>query len=275
LELPGRGSSNITGVGNGVGVGGLNSLAGGLGQRVLNISASNLGDGVAVLNLNRDNLDLGVVNTVLGGDLTASVLHGSDSGVGNSVSNGSNMGNGSGGITGMSNGSGGITGISVVSISIGLSVSLSLDNMAISSRGVTEGVYNVLADLLVFNLLGLNNLGIAHVLGDGSTGLCNKDLLLYNTVGGGSVVGDRSNRGGNGNGGSSKRGCSKMGSSKRGCSKMSSRQGAASIQELRVGLGISVSSGGGVSGHGEEKDGDKLVHDEIVLHFPRWSFELK
>merc|ERR1719215_938739 len=133
------------------------------------------------------------------------------------------MGNGSGGITGMSNGSGGITGISVVSISIGLSVSLSLDNMAISSRGVTEGVYNVLADLLVFNLLGLNNLGIANVLSDGSTGLCNKDLLLYNTVGGGSVVGDR-------------------GSRKRGCSKMSSRQGAASIQELRVGLGISVSS---------------------------------
>ncbi len=254
MELPGRGSSNITGVGNGVGVGGLNSLAGGLGQRVLNISASNLGDGVAVLNLNRDNLDLGVVNTVLGGDLTTSVLHGSDSRVSNSVSNGSNMGNGSGGITGMSNGSGGITGISVVSISIGLSVSLSLDNMAISSRGVTEGVYNVLADLLVFNLLGLNNLGIAHVLGDGSTGLCNKDLLLYNTVGGGSVIGDRSNRGGDGNGGSSKRGCSKM----------SSRQGAASIQELRVGLGISVSSGGGVSGHGEEKDGDKLKIVKIL-----------
>jgi hypothetical protein len=153
LELPGRGSSNITGVGNGVGVGGLSSLAGGLGQRVLNISAGNLGHSVAVLNLNRDNLDLGVVNAVLGGDLTASVLHGGDSGVGNGVSNGSNMGNGSG--NGMSDGSGGITGsitgISVVSISIGLSVSLSLDNMAVSGRGVTEGVYNVLADLLVFN----------------------------------------------------------------------------------------------------------------------------
>lgn len=250
MELPGRGSSNITGVGNGVGVGGLNSLAGGLGQRVLNISASNLGDSVAVLNLNRDNLDLGVVNAVLGGDLTASVLHGGDSGVGNGVSNGSNMGNGSG--NGMSDGSGGITGsitgISVVSISIGLSVSLSLDNMAVSGRGVTEGVYNVLADLLVFNLLGLNDLSVANVFGDGSTGLCNKDLLLYNTVGGGSVVGDRSNGGGNG----------QWGSSKRGSSKMSSRQ-AGAIQELRVGLGVSVSSGGGMSGHGEEKDGDKLV----------------
>ncbi len=138
LELPGRGSSNVTGVGNGVGVGGLNGLTGGLGQRVLNISASNLGDGVAVLNLNRDNLDLGVVNTVLGGDLTASVLHGGDSRVGNGVSNGSNMGNGSG--NGVSDGSGGITGISVVSISVGLGLGLSVSRpLAVVSAGARDG----------------------------------------------------------------------------------------------------------------------------------------
>jgi hypothetical protein len=252
LELPGRGSSNITGVGKGVGVGGLNSLAGGLGQRVLNISASNLGDGVAVLNLNGDNLDLGVVNAVLGGDLTASVLHSGDSRVGHGVSDRSNVGNGSG--NSVSKGSGGITSsITIVSISIGLGVSLSLDNMTVSGGCVTEGVYDILADLLVLNLLGLNNLGGAHVLSGGSTGLCNKDLLLNNTVGGGSMVGNGSNRGGNNR-------CS---------SQRSSSQMGASVQELGVSLGVSVSSWGGVSGHGEEKDGDKLVHDEIVLHFPR------
>ncbi len=244
MELPGRGSSNITGVGKGVGVGGLNSLAGGLGQRVLNISASNLGDGVAVLNLNGDNLDLGVVNAVLGGDLTASVLHGGDSGVGNGVSDGSNVGNGSG--NSVSEGSGGITSISVVSISIGLGVSLSLDNMTVSGGGVTEGVYDILADLLVLNLLGLNNLGGAHVLSGGSTGLCNKDLLLNNPVGGGSMGGNGSNGGGN----------------NRSSSKRSGSQVGTSVQKLGVSLGVSVSSWGGVSGHGEEKDGDKLKIEE-------------
>ena len=68
-------------------VGGLNSLAGSLGECVLNISTSNLGDGVTVLNLDGNNLNLGVINTVGGGDLPASVLHGGHIGVGNSGSN--------------------------------------------------------------------------------------------------------------------------------------------------------------------------------------------
>jgi len=182
-----------------IGVGGLNSLASGLGQTVLNISASDLGDGVAVLNLDGDNLDLGVVNTVLGGDLTASVLHGGDSRVGNSVGNGGNMGNGSSNSSVSQRGGGKVASITVESISIGLglSISLSLHNMSIGSGSITEDINDILAHLLVFNLLSLDGLGVAYVLSGGGTGLGNKDLLFGDTVGGGaSVVGDGGNRGG-------------------------------------------------------------------------------
>jgi len=182
-----------------IGVGGLNSLASGLGQTVLNISASDLGDGVAVLNLDGDNLDLGVVNTVLGGDLTASVLHGGDSRVGNSVGNGGNMGNGSSNSSVSQRGGGKVASITVESISIGLglSISLSLHNMSIGSGSITKDINDILAHLLVFNLLSLDGLGVAHVLSGGGTGLGNKDLLFGDTVGGGaSVVGDGGNRGG-------------------------------------------------------------------------------
>merc|ERR1719308_205924 len=61
----------------------LNWLTDGLGDLVVDILASDLGHGVAGLNLNRDSLNLGVVNAVLGGDLATSVL---DSGL-NCVSN--------------------------------------------------------------------------------------------------------------------------------------------------------------------------------------------
>merc|ERR1711981_951857 len=85
------------------GGGGDDGLTGGLGQLVLNISAGDLGDGVAVLDLDGDLDDLGVVNAVLGGDLTASVLHGLGDGVGNSVGNRQRSGsNGDGGSDGVS-----------------------------------------------------------------------------------------------------------------------------------------------------------------------------
>jgi len=191
--------------GSGISVGGLNGLAGGLGDGVLDGSASDLGDGVAVLNLDGDNLDLGVVNTVLGGDLTASVLHSGDSRVGNSVGNGGNVGNGGSGVDkrGSSQGSGNVSGITVesISLSIGLSISLSLHNMGIGSGSVTEDINDILADLLVFDLLGLDGLGEANVLSGGGTGLGDQDLLLGDTVGGGSgVVGDGGNRGNRGSG---------------------------------------------------------------------------
>ena len=64
---------SICGVGD---MGGLNGLTSGLGDLVVDIATGDLGHGVAVLDLNGDNLDLGVVNTVLSGDLAAGVLHG-------------------------------------------------------------------------------------------------------------------------------------------------------------------------------------------------------
>ena len=57
-------------------MGSLHWLALGGRDGVLHGSAVHLGDGVAVLNLNVDGLDLRVVDTVLGGDLAAGVLHG-------------------------------------------------------------------------------------------------------------------------------------------------------------------------------------------------------
>lgn len=173
----------VSGVGKGVGgdMGGLNGLAGGLGDGVLNIGALDLGDGVAVLNLNGDNLDLGVVNTVLGGDLPAGVLHGGDSGVGNSVGNRGNS----------------MSSISTKSVELRISFSISfpLHNSVGNNRGnsgnsggsITEGVNNILAHLLVLDLLGINNLGGANILGRRSTSLGNQDLVLSYTVG--SMVG--------------------------------------------------------------------------------------
>merc|ERR1711913_232769 len=65
-------------------MGGLNLFAGGLGDLVVDIATGDLGHGVAVLNLNGDELDLGVVNAVLGGNLTASMLDGGSDRVSNS-----------------------------------------------------------------------------------------------------------------------------------------------------------------------------------------------
>jgi len=187
-------------VAQGVGVGGLNSLAGGLGQRVLNISTGNLGDGVAVLNLNGDNLYLGVVNAVLGGDLTASVLHGGDSGVGNGVSNGKDgsvMGNGDGSSDSVSERSGSITTISVESISIGLSLSFSLVHTVVGMGSIAQHTDDILANLLVLDLLGFYGLSGAHILGKRSAGLGQQDLMLNLAVWGGDSDGSgNSHRGG-------------------------------------------------------------------------------
>ena len=84
-----RGSDGSVGGGSGD-----DGLAGGLGELVLDISAGDLGDGVAVLDLDGDLDDLGVVNAVLGGDLTAGVLHSLGDGVSDSVGNGQRSGDG-------------------------------------------------------------------------------------------------------------------------------------------------------------------------------------
>merc|ERR1712168_820241 len=53
---------------------GLHRLTGGLGDLVINICTFDLGDNVAVLNLNRDKLYFWAVDAMLGGDLATSML---------------------------------------------------------------------------------------------------------------------------------------------------------------------------------------------------------
>jgi hypothetical protein len=100
------------------------------------------------------------------------VLDSGDSRVGNSVSNRGHIG-------GM-----GIT--QPLSISICLGLSLALDNVSSGEdgRSITENINNILADLLVLNLLGGNGLGGAHILCNGGAGLGGQDLVLHLAVGG-------------------------------------------------------------------------------------------
>ena len=208
-------------------------LALGGGDLVVDGGTGHLGDGVAVLDLDWDQLDLGVVNTVLSGHLTASVL---DGGLGR-------VGNGVGGNSDWSSNWGGGKRSSVVSsgkeiLRIGLSISLGVSlgdvgdwgDSSVDSGGVTDVVGEELADLLVFDLLGLDSLGGAHVLGVGDTGLGGEDLDDSLAVGG------RHDSGG-GNSGSSV-----------------GHGGGGEV--LRVSLGV---SGGGGSGHGQEsRNGNNL-----------------
>ena len=192
----------VSGRGNGVGGGGGDDgLTGGLGKLVLDIGTGDLGDGVAVLNLDGDLDDLGVVNAVLGGDLTAGVLHGLGDRVGNSVGNGQRSGDG--GDRGSSVGGrvsvGEVLSISV-SVGIGLSLPLAVVSNSVGNGSVTQGVDDLSALLLVLDLLGGDGLGGADLLSSGGADLGDQDHVLGDTGGGrGSMVGNGSHNGG-GNG---------------------------------------------------------------------------
>ena len=226
------------------GGGGDDGLAGGLGQLVLNIGTGDLGDGVAVLNLDGDLDDLGVVNAVLGGDLTASVLHGLGDGVGNSVGNGqrsngmshsnggSDRGSGVGGVVAV----GEVLGISIgVSLSLGISLPLAVVGNGVSNGSVTEGVNDLSAHLLVLDLLGGDGLGGADLLGSGGADLGDQDHILGDTVRGR----------GNSDGGN-------------GVSQRGGNVVASVAEELGVSLSISVSSRGSASKGGHTGKGENL-----------------
>jgi len=232
--------SSISGVGH---MGGLNRLTSGLGDWVLNIGTGHLGDGVAVLNLNGDKLDLRVVNTVLSGDFTASVLDSGSNGVSNSVGNWSSNSDGSSGER-SSNGSSIRMSSKELRISFSISFTLSNGVVSNSSRSIADGVNNFLADLLVFNLFGVNSLFGAHILGRRGTALCHKDFSV------GFAVGSRNN-----------------------CRGSNSSSVGSSCKEL----GISLSFGlWGCASKGEKtRHGKNLHHHEIVRYFPRWLVELK
>merc|ERR1711892_885889 len=104
-------------------------------------------------------------------------------------------------------------------ISFGISLGFTLAIMISSgcNRGITKGVNNLLADLLVFNLFGFDNLSCANILGRWNTSLCDQNLDI------GDTIGSRHHM-----------------ASMVGCS-----------QELRIGLSICVSSRGGIS-HGQK-----------------------
>ena len=160
---------------------GLNGLAGSLGDLVVDIGTGDLGDGVAVLNLNRNKLDLRVVNTVLSGNFTASMLDCGSDGVSNSV--GSNWGNSKRGSKRSSNGMTIRMSSKELRISFGFSLSLTLGNGVVTKRLVTDGVNDFLANLKVFDLLGLNSLSGANILGRWDACLCHKNLNLSLAVG--------------------------------------------------------------------------------------------
>jgi len=227
---------------------GLDCFTGGLGDLIVDIGTGNLGDSVAVLNLNWDKLDLGVIDTVLSGNFTASMLDISFDGVSNSMgSNWSNMSNW--GCKRSSSKRGSIRMGKELRISFSLSISLTLSNVMSRSnnrsRSITDGVNNFLADLLVLNLFSLNSLSGADILGSRDTGLCHKNLHISLTVG------SRD----------SKRG------SNRGSIRMS--------KELRVSLGISLRFGCCTSKGKKARDSKYFHHVEIVRYFPRWLVELK
>ena len=156
-------------------------LALGGGDHVLNGLAGDLGDGVAMLNLDGNGLDNGVVNAVLGDDGPACVLDGGLDGVSNGV--GGDRGDQRGGVVS------GIS-VSVLGISISLGLGLPLGDGVVSGVGnsdgglVTDHVLDLLADLHVLNLLGVDGDGVADVLGGGGAHLGLEDLVDGLAVGG-------------------------------------------------------------------------------------------
>jgi len=176
-------------------VGSLHWLAGGLGDLVLDWGAGDLGDGVAVLHLDRDQLDLGVVNAVLSGDLTASMLHSSLDRVGYSVGYWGwcwdMVNNRCWGMVGnnrscnvmnkvnrsrewsMSNIS------TVVGICFSICLCLPFVKSVVSLRSITDSVHYLLAQLLVLDLLSVHGLLVANILSCGGAGLCYEDHVCY------------------------------------------------------------------------------------------------
>jgi len=270
-------------------VGGLNRFTGGLGDQVLVVGASYLGDGVAVLHLHGDNLDLGVVNTVLGGDLAAGVLHGGDGRVGHGVSNRGYYGAMEGSRSSSMVGGYATVEESSIGVSFSLCLRASLSPVKrVGDRGVTDGVDNILAHLLVLDLLGVNGLGGALLLGAGHTSLSCQHLVLSLAVGGRHVVSSGSRgQGSSCQGGMDRRSGSnwamgqrsgsdgamgqRSGSSYGAMTMRQSRSRMGSKEKLGVSLGLSLGVGGGgsLAGNSKEENSEKLcVHVEIILTLP-------
>ena len=172
-------------------------LALGGGDLVVHGLTGDLGHGVAVLNLDGDGLDDGVVNAVLSDDGPAGVLDGGLDGVSDGVSGDKGGSNGGSGVTGISS-------IQVLGVSLGLGISLPLGDGVVSGGGngdgglVTDHVLDLLADLHVLNLLSVDGDGVADVLGSGGAHLGSQDLDNGLAVSGGDGCGHRGSGQGSG-----------------------------------------------------------------------------
>jgi len=268
----GVGEDGGSGVGGVADVAGLHGFTGGHGDEVLDVTASNLGDDVAVLNLDGDNDDLRVVNATLGGDLTAGVSHGGGDGVSDGVGNGKSVGDGSGvsdeGSSSVVDSGVSVSVVSVESISLGLRISLTLVDGMVSSGGegsdgcIAENIGELLAELDILNLLSVDGHGVADVLGRGDTVLGDHDLVVGDAVRGRGVIG----YGGRGSDDMS------VSSHEGGSQSMTSK----SVIELGVSLCVCVSRRGSIC-RGNQAGHDEKLHDdiEIVDDFPRCKVELK
>jgi len=256
------GISSITSIssmdGGGIGgfaeMGGGDSLAGGDRDEVLNIGTINLGDDVAVLNLDGDDLDSGVIHAVLSGDGATGVLHGGLDGVTDGGgNNGGSISMVCGGSVSISSSSMGISSSKTISIesigisfssSFGISFTLVHSMTGISSIsgvmsfnwGIAQNIGGLLAQGNILDLLGIDRDGVADVLSAGNTVLGDQDFVL------GHAVGRRAGMVSHGGNGVSKT----MG-----------------VSVLGIGLGISVGSGSGTGQ--EERQGKNLMEKKHIL----------
>ena len=140
-----------------------NKLANVVGERDLNIATGRLWQ----CNLNGDKLDFRVVNPVFSGDFIARILIVALNRVCNSSSSyWSNI------MSSISN---------VLRISLGFSLTLS--DVANSSRSITDLGNNILTDLFILNLFSFYSFLSANILGSWNTLLCHKNINLSLAVG--------------------------------------------------------------------------------------------
>jgi hypothetical protein len=157
---------------------GLNRSAGGLGHVVNHLGAGDLGDGVAIVNLNGNLLNLGIVNTVLGHNLVT--------GVGDGVllrhgDGGDHWQDRSMGRDGRVNEC-----VGLVEACLGLSSCLTLPVMAMNGwnrwRAIADCALYILTQLAELDLLCGHGVVEADCLGCGGAGLGHHLLLLDHTV---------------------------------------------------------------------------------------------
>merc|ERR1719206_358202 len=153
----------------------LHRFTGGLGDLVINIRALDFGNNMTVLNLNWNKLHLGVVNTMLSGNLATSVLHFGCHRMSNSMGrymSNSRYGN-----------YGGLVNKGARSydqwISFSLSLSFTLVNLMIPIGWlITESFHDFLAHLLILNFLCFYSFSLTNILSEWNTRLSCENFMF-------------------------------------------------------------------------------------------------